>query len=146
MKAILLYLAQLFIASGILYGYYHFILRNNKFHKYNRYYLLLAAMASIIVPFLNIPIYFTQQQAESSVVVQTLTSFSSTGLITEGPAIHPEASPIRTNWFTWTHILYLVYSFITLLTLSRMVISLLKIRTIIRRNPVEQLDRIYFVN
>ena len=44
MKATLLYLLQVIIASGLLYGYYHFFLRNNRFHQYNRFYLLLSSV------------------------------------------------------------------------------------------------------
>ncbi len=43
-ETLLFYLLQLVIASGILYGYYHFFLRNKKFHQYNRYYLLAATV------------------------------------------------------------------------------------------------------
>ena len=47
MKPILYYLVQVIIASGILYGYYHLALRNKRFHRYNRFYLLAATVISI---------------------------------------------------------------------------------------------------
>lgn len=72
MKPLLIYLLQLTIASGILYGYYHFFLRNKKFHLYNRYYLLAATIISILIPFLQIPFYFTGAEEDSSVVLKTL--------------------------------------------------------------------------
>ena len=37
---ILLYITKVFIASGILFGYYWLFLRNKKFHHYNRFYLV----------------------------------------------------------------------------------------------------------
>src|SRR5436190_12912348 len=72
MKSLLIYLLQLIIASGILYGYYHLFLRNKKFHQYNRYYLLSATIISIIIPFLQIPFYFTKSEADTSPILKTL--------------------------------------------------------------------------
>src|SRR5436189_1633353 len=72
MKSLLIYLLQLIIASGILYGYYHLFLRNKKFHQYNRYYLLSATIIAVIIPFLQIPFYFTKSEADSSPILKTL--------------------------------------------------------------------------
>ena len=59
MNALLSYFLQAGICSGILYGYYHFFLRNKRFHQYNRFYLLGSVLLSLLVPLLNIPVYFT---------------------------------------------------------------------------------------
>src|SRR5258708_4083792 len=76
MNSLLYYLLQVIICSGILYGYYHFALRNKKFHLYNRYYLLTAVGLSIIIPFLNIPVYFITSAEKPSIVLQTLAIIS----------------------------------------------------------------------
>ena len=75
MKTVLLYLLQVIISSGILYGYYHLFLRNKKFHQYNRYYLLMATVISICIPFLRIPVYFNPAETEP-MLSKTLTVFS----------------------------------------------------------------------
>ena len=62
--ALLSYLLQVILASGILYAYYHFVLRNNRFHQYNRYFLLLVPVISILVPFLDIPVYFSSASTD----------------------------------------------------------------------------------
>ena len=67
MSALLNYLVQVIAISGILYGYYHFALRNKRFHQYNRFYLLLSTVLSLAIPFLNIPIYFTNAEKETSI-------------------------------------------------------------------------------
>jgi beta-lactamase regulating signal transducer with metallopeptidase domain len=41
------------VASGILYLYYLLVLRNRKFHAYNRFYLLFTILISMIVPFVD---------------------------------------------------------------------------------------------
>ncbi len=147
MNALLTYLLQVIIASGLLYSYYHLVLRNEKFHRYNRFYLLAATVISIAIPFLNIPVYFTQQETDTSVILQTLTVISSPDLYRH--AIIPAPSPpatVQTNWFTWQHILYLFYGLIVFIALLRTLLSFFKIKRIIRNNPVEQLGSIHFVN
>ena len=143
MKTLLFYLLQVIVTSGILYGYYHFALRNKRFHRYNRYYLLAVTILSITVPFLNIPVYFTQSATESSFVLETLTVISSAGTNNSIVLTHPET---HSNWFTWENISQLFYILVALVVLLRIIFSVLKIRRIIRNNPVEQLDKIHFVN
>src|SRR5258706_6904774 len=80
MKPILIEMIQVILASGILYGYYHLVLRNKKFHQYNRFYLLASVIISLLIPFLNIPVYFAVTAIQSSVVLQTLQTVTSHGL------------------------------------------------------------------
>ena len=144
MKTLLFYLLQVIVTSGILYGYYHFALRNKRFHKYNRFYLLAATVVSMAVPFLNIPVYFTQSDAESSFVLQTLTIISGAGA--DNSTVFTTSAETHSNWFTWQNLSWLIYMFIAFIVLLRIIFSLLKIRRIVRSNPVEQLDTIRFVN
>jgi len=145
MKSLLIYLLQLIIASGILYSYYHFFLKNKKFHRYNRFYLLAAFVISIIIPFLNIPVYFTSHETESSFILQTLTSISSS---TTEEAVLPViySSEPQNHWFTWQNLICILYISIAVIVLIRILFSLRKIRSIIRNNPVEKLENINFVN
>src|SRR5688572_799786 len=76
MKTILVYLLQVIICSGILYSYYHFILRNKKFHQFNRFYLLAAIAISLLIPFLQIAVYFSNQEADSSIIYKSLQAIS----------------------------------------------------------------------
>lgn len=50
------YLLKSVIASGVFYVYYLLALRNKKFHRYNRWYLLAAVVLSLTAPLLNIRI------------------------------------------------------------------------------------------
>jgi beta-lactamase regulating signal transducer with metallopeptidase domain len=137
MNNLLYYLLQVFAASGLLYGYYHFFLRNNKFHQYNRYYLLAAVVISIFIPFLDIPVYFSQEQTASSSVLQTLTFISyGSDIIISG----------KSNNITTTEVIYGIYILFVLLALLKMAVSLIKIWKLSRNNPVEKIDNIFFVN
>lgn len=145
MKPILFYLLQVIAASGLLYGYYHFALRNKKFHRYNRFYLLMAAMGSILIPFLNIPVYFTAAETESSVMLQTLRVISSPVTST------PETDPIiidstASSQFSFTYLLYTFYFLACLLFIIRVTFSINKIRLLIKNHTIEPFDKIKFVN
>jgi len=141
MNQLLFYLIQVVAASGLLYAYYHFALRNKKFHRYNRFYLLMAVVISFFTPFLNIPVYFSAQQSDSSVMLQTLHVISS-------PAYFEEetVSTSETSWFTFQNLVYLFYSIILAVFLIRVLFSLNKIRSLIRKNTSERLDKIRFIN
>jgi len=145
MNQLLFYLIQVIAASGLLYGYYHFALRNKKFHRYNRFYLLMAVAISSLIPFLNIPVYFSENEIGSSAIIQTLQVISS-------PASNEAASTVlyteaaTSSWFTREEMIYLFYFLVLSFFVVRVFISLNKIRFIIKRNPAEQIDKIQFVN
>jgi len=146
MKTILVYGLQMIIASGILYGYYHFFLRNKNFHRYNRYYLLMAVIISIGIPFLNIPIYFTNENTNNSLVMQTLSVIASPA--EEEPVVSVIAHPTQTvfNWFSWQNIFYAVYFLIAIVFVTRILLSVRKVRIISRNYPSEKIGDINFVN
>jgi TonB-dependent SusC/RagA subfamily outer membrane receptor len=50
----LYYLLQVLVCSAVLMVYYLLVLRNKKFHQYNRFYLLGVAVVSWIVPLIKI--------------------------------------------------------------------------------------------
>jgi len=148
MNQLLFYLLQVIAASGLLYGYYYSVLRNKRFHHYNRFYLLMAVAISSLIPFLNIPVYFSQKEAESSVVLQTLQVISSPSVSGDNPPFLTtvQAESITAAWFTTENIIYFFYLVILSFLLLRVFISLRKLKSLIKRNPVEQLDKIKFIN
>ncbi len=144
MKTLLYYLLQMIVASGILYAYYHFALRNKRFHHYNRFYLLAATLISITIPFLNIPVYFTTEETNSSFVLQTLTAISPGS--PQEPVLTATADQLSTTgFFTTKNILYLLYALTGAIVLLRIIISLISIRRIARNNPSEKIDNIRFI-
>lgn len=54
------YLLKMIACSAIFAGYYWCFLKNGKFHNWNRFYLLLAVIASIALPVVKIPLYVTE--------------------------------------------------------------------------------------
>lgn len=64
-QSILLYLFKMILVAGIFYGYYCFLLRDKKFHQYNRFFLLSASLLSIIIPALQLN-WFTIQKDQTT--------------------------------------------------------------------------------
>lgn len=141
MKSTLLYLLQVIMSSGILYIYYHFLLRNKKFHQYNRYFLLLATAISFCIPFFNIPVYFDAEET-TPILVQTLTSLSP-GEFEESVTAGDIAAHI--NWFTSKNILSSLYLLIIVFLFIRFIVALLRITRLVQIYPVEKIDNIYFI-
>ncbi len=54
MLTIAYYFLQVVLCSGLMMGYYLLVLRNKRFHQYNRFYLLAVALLSWIVPLIKI--------------------------------------------------------------------------------------------
>jgi N-acetylmuramoyl-L-alanine amidase len=50
------YLLKSLLVAGLLYGYYRFFLRDRLFHQYNRFYLLGATVASLVLPLIHLPL------------------------------------------------------------------------------------------
>ena len=146
MNQLLFYMLQVIAASGLLYGYYHFALRNKKFHRYNRFYLLMAVAISSLIPFLNIPVYFSDKETESSVVLQTLQVISSP--VSEEPpqTVAYTQTAASSPGLTIENMVYLFYLLVILFFVVKILLSLNKIKTIIKRNTVERIDKIKFIN
>ena len=73
---LLLFIAKIFVASGIMLGYYWFFLRNKKFHHYNRFYLLACIAVPLIIPFIKIPVIIEPGNKASEALYQTVTVFT----------------------------------------------------------------------
>ncbi|HRP56472.1 M56 family metallopeptidase [Agriterribacter sp.] len=115
------FLIKSIFASGILYLYYQAALRNKKFHSYNRFYLLLSIMISLIIPFINFRwLYIVESQNTP------LTTFVS---IVNSPAISGPA-----KLFTTGAVLLCTITFISVLLLFLLASKIMWIYRIKRMN------------
>ena len=76
-----IYCVKAIVCSGILYAYYLLFLKDKTFHHYNRFYLLLLVVVSLILPLLKIE-YFTIEFSDQVFLVlnkfQSLTDSKNT--------------------------------------------------------------------
>ncbi len=128
----LAYISQMMLCSAILYGYYHLFLRNEKFHQYNRFYLLGAIIISLILPLIKIPVTVKDNDG---VIYQSLDNFNETFVVVAQ----------KEYQFTASALLYLLYGLMVLFFVVRIVISLVKIFKLRKNNPSEKLNDISFI-
>jgi TonB family protein len=133
------FLVKLVISSGLLYGYYHFFLRNRRFHHYNRFYLLAIALLSVVIPFVYIPVDFRGGQ-QAPVLLQTLRVINVNGW--EEPVIIYAAKTGLAKWLNWHTGLLALYT-AGLITGSFLLLrSLMYIRRIRGEYPFDTIDRL----
>ncbi|MFM9908035.1 MAG: M56 family metallopeptidase, partial [Chitinophagaceae bacterium] len=137
---LLQYVVKLLLCSGLLFLYYWLFLRNKQFHRYNRFYLLVTVLVSLVFPFINIPLFVSDTSSETPVFIQaiqtvtTITTFKHSFSLTE--------------LFNWQNtVLFIYVTGITILFIA-LVKSLLYIRRIRHRYAAEKLDdlRLYNTN
>lgn len=72
---VLIYMLKSFFISGVFIGYYWLALRNKNFNYYNRFYLLLSIISSLIIPLFNFT-WFTIEKEAAPVAPEKITSFT----------------------------------------------------------------------
>ncbi|GAA0556212.1 TonB family protein [Chitinophaga japonensis] len=135
MTPVISYLLKMFLCSAILYGYYYAALRNNRFHQWNRYYLLLAPLLSLALPLLQLPV--PQATAEAP----ALTAYTRQ-IITLREFILPAP---QSGTVSYPQAAYLGYGLVVLLLLARIGYGCWKIRLLIKTGSVQHLPPYRFV-
>jgi TonB family protein len=139
MAPLISYLLKMVLCSGVLYAYYHVALRNNRFHQWNRYYLLLATLLPITLPLLQLPVPFTGSAAPG---ISTYYTNYTTRIITlrEFILTAPSAPAL-----SYIQVLWLGYGLVALLLLSRVGYGCWKIWRLIRTSTVREVRPYRFI-
>ena len=137
MLAILYYCLKVIICSGFLFGYYLLALRNNRFHQWNRFYLLAAVIISFTLPFLKIPLPFFSDNDER--VIQSLTILSA-------PDIYFSKLHQQSFDFTWPMMLGILYACVAVFLITMFIRNLLRVQRLKSLYPCENLNGIHFYN
>lgn len=131
------YFIKVILCSGILYLYYLLALRNKKFHRYNRFYLLSAVVFSFLIPLLNVDVFihndnerigkllallYANQPAERVVLTDTAQSIS------------------------WETVVYVTVAFASVFLLAIAFLRIVKIMRLKKHYRVERIDDVDFMN
>jgi len=133
-------ITRMIVASGLLYGYYHYFLRNRCFHGYNRFYLLIVAAASVIIPFLSIPLRLPVAPEHSDGLAKALRVIVFAGWNESEQGVGGAGGDTR--WLTAQNLALGAYIAGLAVALVVFVRSLLYIFRIRKKYPSEQVDRI----
>ena len=133
-QTVLLYLLKTILISGIFLAYYWVALRDKKFHYYNRFYLLSSSLISLIAPMLNFdwftlkePVLINRSSELIQFVLPTTTGYS---------GIHLD----------WADYILVTAGIITMALLGLLLLHILKIKLLKRKNDVTPMDGFDFIN
>jgi len=133
------YLIKVIICSGVLFFYYYLALRNKLFHQWNRFYLLLSVIISLIAPLIQISI-LSYTSEETNKAVQILQVFQSADGYLEEVTIRGSQGISTDQWLMMTYLLISAVFFIYLL------LALTRIISIIKSHSIQWVETIKFVN
>lgn len=136
MLAFAYYLLKVVACSGLLYAWYFFVLRNKRFHQYNRFYLLAITMLAWIIPVCSIELWVEPVEELS---FRFLTVVSSTDAI-----VAKQKASFFTS-LTAEQTAALFYSVVASFFLLTLMVSLFKIRRLISQHVRQLWHNITFV-
>ena len=132
----LYYLLQVLVCSAVLIVYYLLVLRNKKFHQYNRFYLLGVALVSWIVPLIKI---FWQQERSGVRQVDLLNVVAVNNSEIEAMVTSQQQS------LDWVSLLPHLYVGVSVFLAVAMLVSLYRIYKIYTTHECTNLQQFYLV-
>ncbi len=137
MANIIFYLLKVMLCSGIFYVYYIAFLRNNRFHQYNRFYLLIAAILPWFIPLIRIDLQpGSMQEIPLPSLMQAMAGNHAeieSNLQSQDPVIN------------WNIIAVFAFIFIGSIFLFRQIRSILAIKKLISTHQQEKLHGISII-
>jgi N-acetylmuramoyl-L-alanine amidase len=140
MQNIIAGLIKMIVCSGMLTAYYWLFLRNKSYHQFNRFFLLLATVVSLLTPFVLINLHYNRPATNNPGIqlLQVLTQSSE--YLDE--IIVTNNQPI----FSTDQWLLLSYGFVSALLLIMLIAALVKIAYLYRHNEHVWVNKIKLVN
>jgi len=132
----LYYLLQVLVCSAVLMVYYLLVLRNKKFHQYNRFYLLGVALVSWSVPLIKI---VWEQQHAGIQQIDLLHVVAAGNTNVETLLASKQAS------FNWFSILPNIYVAVSLFLATAMVVALFRIYKMYKSYECNNLQQFYLI-
>ncbi len=135
MLPIAYYFLQVILCTALMMGYYWLVLRNKRFHQYNRFYLLAITVLSWIVPLIKIkwghaslnnnPLQFLNIVADSNSEIE---SFTHKGF--------------HWNWEVFTGVIYFAVAGILLIGMIR---AFVKLYQLLRTHSCKSVGDVYLI-
>jgi N-acetylmuramoyl-L-alanine amidase len=135
------YLVKATLLSGLLYAYYHVVLRDRQSSRWNRFYLLAATGVSLIVPLLNIPLHVTTADAGHPALVHLLKVIPGTG--EADPAGASAVAAVRK--IAWAQVIISLYALTVAALLGMMVYHIRALHRLAQRSECHRMDGIVLI-
>jgi TonB-dependent SusC/RagA subfamily outer membrane receptor len=132
------YFFQVILCSGLLMGYYWLLLRNKRFHQYNRFYLLAVAFLSWIVPLIKIR--WTHNVIGPDQQVARLLS-----VVADGNTQIEEIVKGRGSALSWGAVVTAVYILVAAVLLTGIIRALFRLYRLLQVNSCKTVGDIYLI-
>lgn len=137
MQAIAYYLLQVMICSVLLMGYYWLFLRNERFHRYNRFYLLSVAVLCWIIPLVRIQLQVPDEDTGDVYRLMTVVADQQT---------YWETSVQSASFHLgWEEIVWIVYAVVASLLMLGIFRAVWKIRSLLRKHACRKIQDVYII-
>ena len=130
--SIITYILKSIFISGVFTGYYWLALRNKNFNYYNRFYLLLSIISSLIIPLFNFT-WFTIEKEATPITPEKITSFTI------------QISNTGSTPTPWLSILNYTVIGVSVALLAMFMLNIFKVYKLKRSSAVLKMDEIDFI-
>lgn len=137
MLSIAYYFLQVSLCSAVMMLYYALVLRNKRFHQYNRFYLLGVAVLPWLMPLVKIDI--NKPQEAVSIPIQLFSVIADTNSEFEKTVAD------KGFQFTWETLVATMYIAVSGVLLTMLLIAMVKIYKLLKTNSCKNLDDVYLV-
>lgn len=131
------YFLQVILCSGIMVGYYWLVLRNNRFHQYNRFYLLAIVLFSWVVPLIKIQ--WNKPVATDAQLIQFFSVIADSNTEIE--------SKLHSGWlqYGWQGILMMIYVLVGIVLLVGLIKSLIQIYSLLKTHSCKTVGDVFLI-
>ena len=131
------YFLQVFFCSAVLMGYYWLVLRDKKFHQYNRFYLISVLLMSWIIPLIKIQ--WTKPVTTDAQVINFLS------IVADNNA-EIDANLAKTSYqFTWEGLAVAAYFLIAAIMLGLLVVGLVRLYVLLKKHSCKNVGDVYLI-
>jgi N-acetylmuramoyl-L-alanine amidase len=118
-------------------GYYWLVLRDKKFHQYNRFYLMSVLLMSWIIPLIKIQ--WTKPVTSDAQVINFLS------IVADNNA-EIDANLAKTNYqFTWEGLAVAAYFLIAAIMLGLLVVGLVRLYVLLKKHSCKNVGDVYLI-
>lgn len=129
MEAFMFYLGKMFLCSGVMFAYYLLFLKDKTFHHYNRFYLLLTVIISLVLPLIKVS-YFTIETNQNLYLLLS--------------QLNQNQLQNSTNDLTIYSVFYAIIGVVSIILLIRLILGITRIQSIKNQFPNETIEGIKF--
>jgi len=129
MEAFMFYLGKMILCSGVMFAYYLLFLKDKTFHHYNRFYLLLTVIISLVLPLIKVS-YFTIETNQNLYLLLS--------------QLNQNQLQNSTNDLTIYSVFYAIIGVVSVALLIRLILGITKIQSIKNQFPNETIEGIKF--